>query len=48
MKGGRTSLWRVQGEKKERKTKMGGGYSICFTAWQITGEAARLTIMPPS
>ena len=35
----------VYGEKRGGRKKTGGGYSICFTAKQITGEAARLTIM---
>jgi hypothetical protein len=36
---------RVVGRKEEEGNKTGGGYSISFTARQITGEAARLIIM---
>jgi hypothetical protein len=51
-------VWRKEGRKnksmvsargeEERGNKMGGGYSTCFTARRITGEAARLTTVVPS
>ena len=39
---------RGQGRKEEEENETGGGYSICFTAKQVTGEVARLIIMRPS